>query len=112
MAGEHPSSGVTKRVRRIDASLRTLAIESLRAIIGILIAFSVSWWISGALHLRSGFGGYAASAGIFVVAALAALTITSGLPIHDALAAQRSQILRQQGLLQAAADRHQFNSDL
>jgi hypothetical protein len=35
-----------------------LAIESLRAIIGILIAFSVSWWISGALHLRSGFGGY------------------------------------------------------
>ena len=112
MAGEEPITPATQRVRKIDASLRTLAIESLRAIIGILIAFSVSWWISGALHLRSGFGGYAASAGIFVVAALAALTMTSGLPIHDALAAQRSEILRQQGLLQAAADRHQFNSDL
>ena len=101
-----------QRVRQIDASMRTLAIESLRAIIGILIAFSVSWWISGALHLRSGFGGYAGTAAIFVVTALVALTITSGLPIHDALAAQRSEIARQQGLLQAAADGHQFNSDL
>jgi diguanylate cyclase (GGDEF)-like protein len=112
MAGEHPSSGVTKRVRRIDASMRTLAIESLRAIIGILIAFSASWWISGALHLRSGFGGYAGTAAIFVMAALVALTITSGLPIHDALAAQRAEISHQQELLQAAADRHQFNADL
>ena len=112
MAGEEPITPETQRVRRIDASLRTLAIESLRAIIGILIAFSVSWWISGALHLRSGFGGYAGTAAIFVVAALAALTITSGLPIHDALAAQRSEISRQQELLQAAADRHRFNSDL
>jgi diguanylate cyclase (GGDEF)-like protein len=99
-------------VRSIDASLRTLAIESLRAIVGILIAFSVSWWISGALHLRSGFGGYAGTAAIFVVAALTALTITSGLPIHDALAAQRAEILRQQELLQTAADGHRFNSDL
>jgi hypothetical protein len=112
MAGEEPIVPATQRVRRIDASLRTLAIESLRAIIGILIAFSVSWWISGALHLRSGFGGYAGTAAIFVVAALVALTITSGLPIHDALAAQRAEISRQQELLQAAADRHQFNSDL
>jgi hypothetical protein len=112
MAGEQPISGVTKRVRRIDASMRTLAIESLRAIIGILIAFSVSWWISGALHLRSGFGGYAGTAAIFVVAALVALTITSGLPIHHALAAQRAEISHQQELLQAAADRHQFNADL
>ena len=112
MTGEEPITPATQRVRKIDASLRTLAIESLRAIIGILIAFSVSWWISGALHLRSGFGGYAGTAAIFVVAALAALTITSGLPIHDALAAQRSEILRQQCLLQAAAERHQFNSDL
>jgi diguanylate cyclase (GGDEF)-like protein len=92
--------------------MRTLAIESLRAVIGILIAFSVSWWISDALHLRSGFGGYAGTAAIFVVAALVALTITSGLPIHDALAAQRAEISRQQELLQAAADRHQFNADL
>ena len=112
MAGEQPISGVTKRVRNIDASLRTLAIESLGAIIGILIAFSVSWWISGALHLRGGFGGYAGTAAIFVVAALVALTITSGLPIHDALAAQRAEISHQQELLQAAADRHQFNADL
>ena len=112
MAGEEPITPATPHVRQIDASLRTLAIESLRAIIGILIAFSVSWWISGALHLRSGFGGYAGTAAIFVVAALVALTITSGLPIHDALAAQRSEIARQQGLLQAAADGHQFNSDL
>ncbi len=112
MAGEESITPATQRVRNIDASLRTLAIESLRAIVGILIAFSVSWWISGALHLRSGFGGYAGTAAIFVVAALAALTITSGLPIHHALAAQRSEIVRQQGLLQAAADGHQFNSDL
>jgi diguanylate cyclase (GGDEF)-like protein len=112
MAGDEPIALATQRVRKIDASLRTLAIESLRAIIGILIAFSVSWWISGALHLRSGFGGYADTASIFVVAALAALTITSGLPIHHALAAQRSEISRQQELLQAAADGHQFNSDL
>jgi len=112
MAGEDPIAPATQHVRRIDASLRTLAIESVRAIIGILIAFSVSWWISGALHLRSGFGGYAGTAGIFLVAALAALTITSGLPIHDALAAQRSEILRQQALLQAAADGHRFNSEL
>jgi diguanylate cyclase (GGDEF)-like protein len=112
MAGEEPITPATQRVRQIDASLRTLAVESLRAIIGILIAFSVSWWISGALHLRSGFGGYAGSAAIFVVMALVALTITSGLPIHDALAAQRSEIARQQGLLQAVADSHQFSSDL
>jgi GGDEF domain-containing protein len=112
MAGDEPIVPATKRVRAIDASLRTLAIESLRAIIGILIAFSVSWWISGALHLRSGFGGYASAAAIFVVAALTALTLTSGLPIHDALAAQRSEISRQQKLLQAAADGHRFNSDL
>ena len=112
MAGEEPITPATQRVRNIDASMQTLAIESVRAIIGILIAFSVSWWISGALHLRSGFGGYAGTAAIFVVAALAALTITSGLPIHDALAAQRSEISRQQELLQAAADGHQFNSDL
>jgi hypothetical protein len=112
MTGEEPITPAAKRVRRIDASLRTLAIESLRAIIGILIAFSVSWWISGALHLRSGFGGYAGTAAIFVVAALAALTITSGLPIHDALAAERSEISRQQELLQAVADGHQFNPNL
>jgi diguanylate cyclase (GGDEF)-like protein len=112
MAGEEPITPAKQHVRKIDASVRTLAIESLRAIVGILIAFSVSWWISGALHLRSGFGGYAGTASIFVVAALAALTITSGLPIHDALAAQRSEISRQQALLQAAADGHQFNSDL
>jgi diguanylate cyclase (GGDEF)-like protein len=112
MAGEGPVTPTTRRVRTIDPSVRTLAVESLRAIIGILIAFSVSWWISGALHLRSGFGGYAATAAIFMVAALTALTISSGLPIHDALAAQRSEILRQQGLLQAAADGHRFTSDL
>src|ERR1700685_3811938 len=112
MAGEEPFAPATQRVRRIDASLRTLAIESLRAIIGILIAFSVSWWISGALHLRSGFGGFAGTATIFVAAALTALTVTSGLPIHHALAAQRSEIARQQTLLQAAADGHQFNADL
>jgi diguanylate cyclase (GGDEF)-like protein len=112
MAGDEPITAATQRVRAIDASLRTLAIESLRAIIGILIAFSVSWWISGALHLRNGFGGYAGTAAIFVVAALVSLTLTSGLPIHHALAAQRSEILRQQGLLQAAADGHRFNSDL
>jgi diguanylate cyclase (GGDEF)-like protein len=112
MAGEEPITPAKQHVRNIDASVRTLAIESLRAIVGILIAFSVSWWISGALHLRSGFGGYAGTAAIFVAAALTALTITSGLPIHDALAAQRSEISRQQKLLQAAADGHQFNSDL
>jgi diguanylate cyclase (GGDEF)-like protein len=112
MAGDEPITPATQRVRAIDASMRTLAIESLRAIIGILIAFSISWWISGALHLRNGFGGYAGTAALFVVAALVALTLTSGLPIHHALAAQRSEILRQQGLLQAAADGHRFNSDL
>jgi diguanylate cyclase (GGDEF)-like protein len=112
MAGEESIAPATQRVRRIDASLRTLAIESLRAIIGILIAFSASWWISGALHLRNGFGGYAGTAAIFVVAALTALTVTSGLPIHHALAAQRSEITRQQELLQSAADRYQFNADL
>jgi diguanylate cyclase (GGDEF)-like protein len=112
MAGEESIIPTTQRVRKIDASLGTLAVESLRAIIGILIAFSVSWWISGALHLRSGFGGFAGTAAIFVVAALTALTVTSGLPIHHALAAQRSEIARQQTLLQVAADRHQFNSDL
>jgi diguanylate cyclase (GGDEF)-like protein len=112
MTGGEPITPAKQGVRRIDASLRTLVIESLRAIIGILIAFTVSWWISGALHLRSGFGGYVGTAAIFVGAALAALTVTSGLPIHDALAAQRDEILRQQDLLQGAADRHQFNSDL
>jgi hypothetical protein len=112
MAGEEPITPATHRVRNIDASLGTLAVESLRAVLGILVAFSVSWWISGALHLRNGFGGYAGTAAIFVVAALTALTITSGLPIHDALAAQRSEISRQQELLQAAADGHRFNSDL
>jgi len=112
MGGEEQITHATRRVRKIDASVRTLAVESLRAIIGILIAFSFSWWISGALHLRSGFGGYAGTGAIFMVAALAALTITSGLPIHDALAAQRSEISRQQDLLQAAADGHQFNSEL
>jgi diguanylate cyclase (GGDEF)-like protein len=112
MAIEESNSPLRPRVRAIDASVRTLAIESLRAIIGILIAFSLSWWISGALHLRSGFGGYAATAGIFLLAALSALTITSGLPIHHALDAQRSEIARQQGLLQTAADGLRFTSDL
>jgi diguanylate cyclase (GGDEF)-like protein len=112
MAGDEPIASAKQRVRNIDASLRTLAIESVRAVIGILIAFSGSWWVSGELHLRNGFGGFIGTAAIFTVAALVALTMSSGLPIHNALAAHRAEISRQRGLLQAAADRHQFSSDL
>ena len=112
MAGEEPIAPASQRVRNIDASLRTLAIESLRAIVGILIVFSLSWWISGALHLRSGFGGYAGSAAIFVVMALAALTITSGLPIHDALAARESRDLAPAGASPGRRRRPSIHSDL
>jgi diguanylate cyclase (GGDEF)-like protein len=112
MGNENLGAPNGPRVRAIDASIRILAIESLRAIAGILIAFSLAWWISAALHLRHGFGGYAGTAGIFVLAALTALTITSGVPIYHALAAQRSEIVRQQGLLKTAADGLRFTSDL
>jgi diguanylate cyclase (GGDEF)-like protein len=112
MASEAPNPPLGPRVRAIDTSLRTLAVESLRAIVGILVAFSLSWWLSGELHWRHGFSGYAGTAGIFLVAALTALTVTSGLPIRHALDAQRAEIARQQHLLQTAADGLRFTSDL
>jgi diguanylate cyclase (GGDEF)-like protein len=100
-----------ERVRSIDASAKTLAIESLRAIIGLFVAFSAVWWLADRLNLH-GLAGYLITAGVFVVTASAALTITSGLPIHHALAAQKSAIVDQEQQLRASAEGHQFTSDL
>jgi len=100
------------KVRSIDASGRTLAVESLRAVVGLLVAFTAVWVISRTLGLESGFGGFAATAGLFLVAALTALTFTSGLPINRALASQRTEIAEKEEQLRAAAAGHQFTADL
>jgi diguanylate cyclase (GGDEF)-like protein len=99
------------RVRSIDASAKTLAIESVRAIVGLLVAFSVVWWVADRLDLH-GVAGYLITAGIFVVVASTALTITSGLPIHHALDAQLRAITDQERQLRASSEGHQFTSDL
>ena len=102
----------TDRVRAIDDSARTLAVETARAIGGLLLAFAVAWWVDDRLDLRGGFGGFAASAAVFVGAALVALTLTSGLPIQRALTAQRLAIAAQQDELTAIASGHRFTADL
>jgi diguanylate cyclase (GGDEF)-like protein len=100
------------RVRAIDASARTLAVETVRAVAGLLVAFTLSWWIGGELHLRAGLAGYAAAAGVFLVVAVCTLTVTSGLPIQKALAAQRQSIAEKEEELRAEAAAHQFSADL
>jgi len=99
-------------VRSIDASGRTLAVESLRAVVGLLVAFSAVWAISKTYGLERGVGGFAATAGVFLVASLTALTLTSGLPINRALASQREQIADKEEELRAVASGHQFTADL
>jgi len=100
------------KVRSIDASWRTLAIESLRAVVGLLVAFTAVWAISRFYGLQNGIGGFAAAAAVFLVAALTALTFTSGLPINKALAAQRTEIAEKEEQLLAVATGHQFTADL
>ncbi len=100
------------RVRSIDASAKTLAVESVRAVGGLLLAFSVVWWISDRWNLHHGFRGFAATAAIFLGAASVTLTLTSGLPIKKALEAQREAIANQETQLRAVATGHQFTSDL
>ena len=112
MADGEPLQPMIDHVRSIDDSARTLAIETARAISGLLIAFAVAWWISDRFDLRGGFAGFAASAAIFLGVALCALTITSGLPIQRALTAQRLAIAAQKDELEAAATGHQFTADL
>jgi diguanylate cyclase (GGDEF)-like protein len=112
MADDQSNDTRPERVRAIDDSAKTLAVETVRAITGLLVAFAVAWWISEWVDLRGGFGGFAASAGVFLVIALCALTFTSGLPIQRALTAQRLAIARQKDELESVARRHQFTSDL
>ena len=109
---QNPVHGGTRRVRAIDPSKRTLAIESIRAIVGLLAAFSLVWWISRVSGMERGIGGFLVISALFLVAALSALTFTSGLPIHRALESQRREIEQQEERLKAAAARHQFTADL
>ena len=111
-ADEQPLHLANEKVRSIDPSKRTLAVESLRAVAGLLVAFAVVWWVSGHFGLQRGIGGFFATAGIFLAAALGVLTYTSGLPIHKALAAQRWEISEKEDRLRSAASRHQFTADL
>jgi len=111
MSDVQPPTQGRERVRSIDASAKTLAIESLRAVTGLLLAFSVVWWLADRLDLH-GLAGFLVAAGIFVVVASTALTITSGLPIHHALDAQLRAIANQEHQLRASAEGHQFTSDL
>jgi diguanylate cyclase (GGDEF)-like protein len=111
MSDVQPPTGGGKRVRSIDASAKTLGIESLRAVIGLVVAFSAVWWLADRLHLH-GLSGFLITTVIFVVTASTALTITSGLPIHHALAAQLKAIADQEHQLRTSAEGHQFTSDL
>ena len=101
-----------RHIRSIDSSPRTLAIETIRAILGLLASFSLSWWISVILGWNHGWTGYLATGGLFLATALVALTITSGLPIQKALAWQSRAIAAQEAELVSVAQGHQFTSDL
>lgn len=112
MPDVEPTYTGNERVRAIDDSAKTLAVETARAIAGLLIAFAIAWWVSDRYGLRGGFWGFAASASVFLGVALCALTLTSGLPIQRALTAQRLAIASQKAQLESAASGHQFTSDL
>ena len=98
-------------MRAIDRSKRTLAIESIRAIVGLLAAFSLVWWISRVSEWSRGLGDFWSSRRCSSWPP-SALTFTSGLPIHRALESQRREIEQQEERLKAAAARHQFTADL
>lgn len=98
-------------VRQIDDSAKTLLIESLRAISGLLAAFTVVWWFTARMHLH-GIPGFLGAAAVFLVTAGTALTISSGLPIRRFLTAQRAEIAEHESTLRAAAEGHQFSADL
>ena len=101
------------KVRSIDASARTLAIESIRAVVGLLVAFTAVWAISRAYSPAERVRGLRRHRGRHSwVAALTALTFTSGLPINQALASQRMEILDKEEQLRSAASGHQFTADL
>jgi len=112
MAEQESVTAGKDRVRSIDDTARVLAVETARAVGGLLVAFAVAWWATDRLDLRGGFSGFAVSAGIFVLVALCTLTWTSGLPIQRALTAQRLAIADQKAQLESAAAGHRFTSDL
>jgi diguanylate cyclase (GGDEF)-like protein len=112
MAYSEPLTHGNDRVRSIDDSARTLAVETVRAIGGLLVAFAAAWWLSDLLDLGTGIAGFVASAAIFLGVALCTLTVTSGLPIRRALTAQRVAIATQQDELEAVAAGLRFGSDV
>jgi hypothetical protein len=112
MAHSEPLTHDSDRVRSIDDSARTLAVETVRAIGGLLVAFAVAWGLSDLLDLGTDLAGFVASAAIFLGVSLCTLTVTSGLPIRRALTAQRLAIATQKEELEAVAAGLRFGSDV
>lgn len=112
MGVERPVTTQLGKTRSLDASVRNLVIESTRAVAGLVIAFSVAWWVSDAIGESNGAQGFVVTASLFVATALVALTITSGRPLQRSLAVQWKAIADEEERLRSTSRGHQFQSDL
>lgn len=101
------------KTRSLETTWKNLLVELLRAMVGLVVAFTaaagIAWWAGWG---RWSVGGLAVTAVVFVALALLALLATSGRPIQVSLMEQRRAIAEQEAVLRAAASRHQFAADL